>query len=162
MTFNLPEFKEFCKLKHGNQKRNNGQPYFENHCVKVAEIAITLDELMPENLIQFVNEHTQELFAIGLAHDLLEDTNATYDEILNRTNQLVADSVRLLTKNVDYDAYLTILCQSISEKNILAILVKLADLQHNSSDLNKGSLRDKYKLAAMYIRSQLIIANICS
>ena len=37
----------------------------------------------------------------------------------------------------------------------LAIRVKLADLEHNLSDLKKGSLRDKYQLTQHILEEEL-------
>ena len=58
---------EFMKQKHGNQKRKQGTPYY-THPLAVAEL------LKQKGF-------SEEYQLAGLFHDLIEDTDATRDEI---------------------------------------------------------------------------------
>lgn len=65
--------------------------------------------------------------SIALAHDLLEDTKCSYED-LNKINSFLAESVKLLThvKPITYYDY----CKNIVESNnIFALIVKTADLK---------------------------------
>ena len=44
---------------------------------------------------------------------------------------------------------------SVCNYDLVAVIVKLADLEHNMSDLGEGSLKDKYRIAEDYLRNQL-------
>ena len=79
--------------------------------------------------------------AAALAHDLLEDTNCTYDEI-NAISCTVAEITYLLThfQEVSYYDY----CKNIIDsKDVIAILVKTADIKDHL--MRKKILSDKLK-----------------
>ena len=64
----------------------------------------------------------------ALFHDLLEDTNATEEEILFYSNQNVLTAVKLLTKEKGYDMKNYI---NGIKNNPIAFVVKCADRLHN-------------------------------
>lgn len=67
----------------------------------------------------------------GLFHDLLEDTDSTYEEIEKLSNARIAEVVKLLTKEPGY------IMQNYIERiknNDIARMVKLADRVHNLSE----------------------------
>ena len=75
---------EFAKAKHKGQKRIGGDDYI-THPIAVSEIV--------------KNQGFDEIYQIAaLFHDLLEDTDATEDEILKYGNQQILEAVKLLTK----------------------------------------------------------------
>ena len=80
---------EFAKEKHGTQKRIGGDPYI-THPVAVADI------LKKEG-------YDIEYQIVALFHDLLEDTDATEDEIRSIGGEEVLQAVKLLTKEKGYD-----------------------------------------------------------
>jgi len=120
MNFN--EFKELVKTRHGNQKRKQGTPYYL-HPFAVADI---LKEA----------GYGEDYQIVGLFHDLLEDTQTTYEEILSISTYEIANAVKLLTKEEDYkmDEYM-----SRIKLNELAKAVKLADRIHNLSEAHHAS-----------------------
>lgn len=65
----LNAIRDFAKLKHAGQKRDDGSDYFENHIVPVADL---VHGWYKNPLIT----------AVAYAHDLLEDTDATLDELV--------------------------------------------------------------------------------
>lgn len=103
---------------------------------------------------------TTILDCVSLLHDAEEDhpdkfTATNLYKILSDcedyNNFLVSYIVEALTllkkdNNHDYFEYLELL-----KKNPFATLVKLADLQHNKSDLQAGTLFDKYMLAEYFL-----------
>lgn len=88
---------------------------------------------------------------VALLHDVVEDTNVTFEELEKIFSKDIIDILKLLThdKNVDYMEYI----KNIKE-NPIARKVKIADIKHNSDEtrLDKVTLEDiargkKYKKA---------------
>ena len=114
---NLEEIKKFVKNKHGNQRRKHGTPYYL-HPFAVADIL----EKKGYNL---------DYQIAGLFHDLLEDTDVKYEEILKLSSANIADAVKLLSKEEGYEIsdYINRI-----DQNEIAKAVKLADRVHNLSE----------------------------
>ena len=113
---------EFMKQKHGNQKRKQGTPYY-THPLAVAK-------LLKDKGFQV------EYQIAGLFHDLLEDTDASYDEITFFSNEAVLEAVRLVTKT---DGYVMSEYVGNIKQNEMARMVKLADRIHNLSESPNAS-----------------------
>src|SRR3989344_3455980 len=119
---------EFAKKAHQNQKRKNGEPYF-NHCVAAAESVSEwgLDD---------------QTVAAALLHDVVEDTPHSLNEIQQNFGADVAFLVDGVTKigKVKYrgiEAKVENLRKFILylSQDIRVILVKLADRLHNMKTL---------------------------
>ena len=105
---------EFAKEKHNGQKRIGGDDYI-THPLAVFEI--------------IKNRGLDERYQIAaLFHDLLEDTNATEEEILNHGSPEILEAVKLLTKEKGYDMSEYI---GAIKANPIAFAVKTADRLHN-------------------------------
>ena len=115
---------QFATEKHKGQKRLDGQDY------------ITHPILVSNSLID-----TQSKI-VGMLHDILEDTDTTYEELTNIFGKHVAECVHILTKSEDepYSNYIDRIAKSNNEmvKN-----VKIADLIHNLSTID--NIPDKEK-----------------
>lgn len=118
----INKMKEYVKIKHCNQKRIQGTPYYL-HPFAVSEILAN-------------NGYGLEYQIAGLFHDLLEDTNTTYEELLKISNIDIANAVKLVTKEKDYqmEDYINRIKQ-----NEIAKAVKLADRIHNLSEAHYAS-----------------------
>lgn len=118
----LEKAKEYIKEKHKNQKRKQGTPYY----LHPLEVSIILKEKGFSETYQIV----------GLFHDLIEDTETTYEEILELTNEEIADAVKLLTKEKGY-----VMKEYINgiKQNRIARIVKIADRIHNLSETHLAS-----------------------
>ena len=115
--------------KHGDQKRKSGEPYI----VHPVNVAYSIAELG-------LDEHT---ICAALLHDVVEDTDATYEDIKNEFGQEIADMVDGVTKLKQ------IASESIEEKqvenyrkmflamgkDIRVIIIKLADRLDNMRTL---------------------------
>ena len=114
---------------HEGQTRSSGEPYI-THPVAVADI------LKKES-------YDIEYQIVALFHDLLEDTNATEDEIRSIAGEEVLQAVKLLTKEKGYDmqTYVTRIRQ-----NPIAYAVKGADRLHNlrTASCTSRHFRQKY------------------
>jgi len=105
---------DYATKKHNGQFRIGGLPYI-THPIAVAEMLADLG----------FDENYQ---IAGLFHDLLEDTDATEEEILTLGNAEILEAVKLLTKKKDY-----IMREYIADikSNDIAREVKAADRLHN-------------------------------
>ena len=105
---------EFASEKHKGQKRIGGDDYI-THPIAVCEIV--------------KNQGYGEDYQItALFHDLLEDTNATEEEILQYGNDEILVAVKLLSKQKGYDMQEYI---KAIKGNEIAFIVKSADRLHN-------------------------------
>lgn len=117
----LTKVLELCKEAHKYQQRFDGTPYYL-HPVAVAEMMTTSEERI-----------------IALLHDVMEDTQYTFQSLQSKLLELnvpnvegIMYSLQLLTHNKDtpYIDYVSELA-----KDTTATKVKLADIFHNISDL---------------------------
>ena len=105
---------EFAKAKHKGQKRIGGDDYI-THPIAVCDI--------------IKSQGFDESYQIAaLFHDLLEDTDATEEEILKLGGPKILEAVKLLTKEKGYDISEYI---SVIKQNPIAFAVKAADRLHN-------------------------------
>ena len=120
----------FANEKHEGQTRIGGKPYI-SHPVEVAKI---LEE----------KGFTDASYIItALFHDLLEDTDATEQEISYYGGADVLAAVKVLTKSKRYK--MDIYIQDI-KANHMAKMVKLADRLHNlmSADVADKAFQKRY------------------
>ncbi len=121
---------EYADSKHQGQMRKSGEPYI----VHPRDVAITLAEYQ-------VDPYT---LVAGLLHDILEDTDTSYDDIKDRFGEDVADIVEGLTKlqQLHYQNSKALQQVKNHQKMVLAmardirvIFVKLADRLNNMRTL---------------------------
>ena len=119
----------FARKKHAGQMRKDGvTPYIE-HPIGVAEIVedFYTDELRLETMM-----------VAALLHDTIEDTETSYDEILEFFGKTVADLVEELTSDKEAQKmmgkaqYLKTKMQYMSED---ALIIKIADRLYNMRDI---------------------------
>ena len=126
----------FAKGRHDHQvRKGSGLPYYV-HPRGVAYIVM-------------INGGTEDQINAALAHDLLEDTETSYLEIMAVCNEHVANMCSELRNNnfkkeeLGKEAYITEKLLSMSED---ALLVKLADMVYNSYDMpGEKALNRMYK-----------------
>ena len=105
---------EFATQKHKGQKRIGGNDYI-SHPIAVYEMVKK-------------QGYDEDFQITALFHDLLEDTNATEEEIIFYGSQNVLTAVKLLTKEKGYDMKTYI---DGIKANPIAFAVKSADRLHN-------------------------------
>jgi (p)ppGpp synthase/HD superfamily hydrolase len=110
---------------HAGQFDRGGKPYI----------------LHPLAVMQILNTSDEELMCIAIGHDIIEDTKTTYQDLRAAgMTERVIDGILALTKQpgFTYDEYK----QQVFE-NHDAMLVKMADLTHNSDIRRLKGVTDK-------------------
>lgn len=90
---NYIEVLEFATIAHGEQKTPKGYPYLA-HITSVAMEVINACE--KSNLDE---KKADIAISCALLHDVIEDTNITYDELYVKFGEDVANGVEALTKD---------------------------------------------------------------
>ena len=119
----------FAHKCHAGQMRKSGRPFLQ-HCVEVARI-----------LAQLRLDTTT--VAVGLLHDVLEDTTATFDQVSTQFGDKIATLIDGVTKidHITFDSrekrqaetYRKMLLFMVED--IRVILIKFADRLHNMRTL---------------------------
>lgn len=110
---------EFASEKHKGQLDDQGRPYFFAHIVQV------------HSILKDVTEN-EEILCAGILHDVIEDTDTSYDDLIREFNKPIADLVRELTQQGDWETgyYFPNL------KTKKAVMVKFADRLSNLSRMD--------------------------
>lgn len=111
--------------KHAGQYDRGGNPYI----------------LHPLTVMQYLETTDEELQCIAVAHDLVEDTDVTLDELREMGfSERVIAGIAALTKvdGESYDDY-----KIRVKANPDAIKVKMQDLRHNS-DIRRLKISSEY------------------
>ena len=134
---------DFIMLKHNNQFRKSGEPYY-HHVIEVAYILASL-QCGPNTIIA------------GLLHDVVEDTDVTIEDIKKKWGEEVSKIVDALTKiqrlklskitSEEFEAEDHRKIFLGMAKDIRVILIKLADRLHNLRTLGALSPERQHAIA---------------
>ena len=125
---------EFADIAHTGQYRCSGEPYI----CHPTSVAITLAKMNAD----------ADTICAGLLHDVIEDTDVTYEDVKNEFNEDVANIVDGVTKMSSF-RFSTKEEMNLANtrkimtgiiKDIRIIIVKLADRLHNMSTLDAKSI----------------------
>ena len=123
----INEAKMLAGKAHERQFRKYSKMPYIVHPIEVATIVQSVD-------------HTDEMIAAALLHDVVEDTNFTLDDIAEKTSQKVADLVEGLTdvskpEDGNRKVRKTIDKDHLAKQNAEVQTIKLADVISNSQDI---------------------------
>lgn len=144
---------DFGKEAHKGQKRANGKPYFEDHCVHVADHILELGMDTP-------------LVCAALLHDTIEDTGVTAEQIEKRFGKEIAQLVEGVSKlgkvkyhgNERHVESLRKFFVSVAQ-DVRVVILKLADRWHNLETLEFLPPEKQHRIA---IESIMIHAPLAS
>ena len=125
-----PKFDEairFIAEKHGTQVRAFSMSPYYTHPVAVACLVMKFKK----------SKNIDELVLSALCHDLLEDTETTFEEIQSRYGTLVASLVEELTSDpegIKLQGKTAYLASKLPTLTSYALNIKLCDRLHNCMD----------------------------
>ena len=119
---------------HQGQADKTGAPYVQ-HPIAVASMlteGLSDDDGSFRRRFYVNPEIEQDVVLAALLHDVLEDTNTDVEELLSLGfPKRVVSTVELLTKPKGM-SYVDFINRIVESKSVRAVLVKLADITHNS------------------------------
>ncbi len=122
---------------HKGQKRKSGEDYI-NHCIRVMNLVDKYSFCLNEVLVL-------ECKCAAAGHDIIEDTNITSKNLIELgMSSRIVKIIETLTRQKD-KTYFDFIMRIADDSQ--ATVVKLCDLEDNMSDLDEGSLKDKYRFA---------------
>jgi guanosine-3',5'-bis(diphosphate) 3'-pyrophosphohydrolase len=135
----ITKAKKFAKEKHGNDTRKFSNKFYYTHPFSVA------DRLKKFKKVK----NNENILAAAYLHDTLEDTETTSKELRREFNEKIANLVIELTSDkenyknnedrTDHLAKAKYLTDRINNMSRDARLIKLADREHNVSDIPNAS-----------------------
>lgn len=120
-----------------------------NDRLEISDIDRDLDR--EEILLKVLaGEVADELKAIAWLHDVLEDTDTTEEDLLEKGIPLIIVEAVVSVTRFKGEEYLDYVLKA--KANVLGRIVKIHDIQDNLVTLHNGSLRDKYLMALHILR----------
>jgi len=131
----------FAQEKHRGQLDDSGKDYFEEHCLQVYNILNTVTE-------------DQNLLCAALLHDTYEDTDTTYEEVLQIFGRDIADLVNEVTQEGQKDSKGYYFPRLKTERGIL---LKFADRLSNLSRMEAwdDKRREQYLRKSKFWKSEI-------
>lgn len=131
----------FGEINHRGQKRNSGEDYF----IHPIAVATTLSNMKLDD----------QTICAGLMHDVLEDTEVTYDEMEEKFGHEVTFLVDGVTKlkNLNYSSREEKQAENIRKmvmamsNDVRVVLIKLADRLHNMRTLEYKTRKKQVQTA---------------
>lgn len=113
----------------------------------------------PDNVAHLAKAYggTKEEIIAAIAHDTIEDTNTTYNEIKTLFGKKVADLVKEITNNNDEilkigkEKYMSDKLLHLSDS---ALFVKLCDMLHNGKDYPTAEQAERMYKNLLYIKDK--------
>ena len=121
---------------------HNGQKDLDGNPVILHPIAVGL-----------AGNNREEIIG-GFLHDVVEDTEFTFNDLLARgVDKTIVETLQLLThtKDISYDEYVQ---RIVTSGNSIAIHIKYNDLKHN---LKRGRAGGHWKIVAKHEKALAII-----
>lgn len=150
----IEKAKKFAKKEHGKNRRKYGsREYYYTHPYAVAERLKKFKEY----------RNDENILAAAYLHDILEETDIKYEDLKAQFNITIANLVKELTSDVSKYvgngdlAKGKYLANKINNMSNNARLIKLADREHNVSNLPAcpDSFTERYSRETQYILNHL-------
>jgi len=153
---------EIATQAHAGQKRKGSGEDYITHPIAVAQIAEKMywgryaDDMDDGNdVVDGSDVVARKIYIVGILHDVVEDTPVTLGEISHEFPDIhILEALSMLTRR-EGTTYFDFIHTIASEGSIVALIVKIADIKHNMSDLKEGTLKDKYRFALKILENAL-------
>lgn len=133
---------EFAKLKHAEQFRKDGITPYHHHLKNVVD-----------KLIGYEVTDTTTIVSAWL-HDIIEDTDTTFEDIRNLFGDDVVEYVDILTRTGNDELYIN----RLRDAPFHVKMIKFCDIMSNLEDLPTSGLSNKDKLDYHNRKERIIIA----
>lgn len=142
-TVALTNVEQFAIVKHGNQKRRGGEMYF-HHIFEVEKIS---QNILKKLKCDLTVEDEKNILMASILHDTIEDTNVDYEDIIQLTNENVANLVEKLSndKRIPKHQREVLYLKTISDSSLDVQIIKLADILSNLKGI-KGNEEVTWKV----------------
>jgi (p)ppGpp synthase/HD superfamily hydrolase len=152
---------EIATKAHAGQKRKNSGEDYITHPLAVAKIAEKIFwDKFADRVDEGVDIIAKKIYIVAVLHDVIEDTSVTFEEISKEfPDTSILQALSMLTRQEEQNYYDFI--QNIyAHGDLISLIVKVSDIEHNMSDLKEGSLKDKYRFALEHLREALFFPRI--
>ena len=147
-NFTLDTAIELAKHHHSRQRDRSGKPYFSH-------LETVMNQLQGE-----------ESKMAGVLHDIVEDTEMTFEELLKMgCPESVVSALKLVSHPPLFNEtqYLEMVQEIADSKNQIAIDVKWADLTHNTDITRiKNPKESDFKRLEKYLKAKEILRSVVS
>lgn len=142
--------RKYATIKHKGQKRKTGEDYIV-HPIAVAELLLKFKQ----------SKNIDRLLAAAYLHDILEDTDTTYYELVEIFGYDIASIVMELTTDEDMKKAIgksQYLAYKLKNMTSWALAIKLCDRLNNVSDLETAdeAFRNKYINETIFILDYIV------
>lgn len=142
----------FAKKAHAGQKRKIGADAGKDYIIHPYRVF----QRVLHNF-NVLDRWSDTVGPAALLHDVIEDgfidgVKVTEQTLLDEGfSKEVVDIVKTLSRNKETETYFDFIMRV--RTNIQAKAIKIADIEDNLSDLEEGSLKDKYRLARYILQT---------
>lgn len=146
---------EFATKAHAGQKRKDGKDYI-THPIVVAEIAERMFwDKFADDFDEGREAIAKKIYIVAVNHDVVEDTEVTLGEFGREfSDNEIIQAVSMLTRR-EGQTYYDFIQNIALYGDLISLIVKISDLKHNMSDLEEGTLKDKYRFALKILQDAL-------
>lgn len=142
---------EWMTAKHEGQTDKNGVPYWTHPLIVSVRV---------KALAKAAKMDVRTAVLSALLHDVVEDGHASLQEVEYRYGKMVAKIVGILTRDPNL-TYMEYIKNVVSSGNKMALIVKWADIAHNTSPNRVAKLKekDRNRLSRKYANARKLIEN---
>lgn len=163
MNLNINAFEQYVHEVHFGQTSDGGEPYVE-HVLRVGKNAKAIALSLPDGMLS--TYEVDQIYCVGLLHDVLEDTAKNEAERKERRREIIAlgatpsmiDDLNGLTRCDPKPVYMDWI-RSIAGGSLGRLIVKIADNNDNRSKERIDNLpEEKRSILKRYERAYAIMA----
>lgn len=142
---------EWMTAKHEGQTDKNGVPYWTHPLIVSVRV---------KSLAKAAKLDVKTAVLSALLHDIVEDGHASLQEVEYRYGKTVAKIVDILTRDPNL-TYMEYIKNVVSAGDKTALIVKWADIAHNTNPSRVAKLKekDRNRLIRKYSNARKLIEN---